>query len=101
MIGKSITRLFPEDCIHEESVLIAQIQASGEVSYFETRRVHKGGTLIDVSVSLSPIRDADGRIVAASKTTRDFSDHKRLQAQMQQLSADLQQVLEDGPRTNT
>lgn len=97
MIGQPITRLFPEDRLHEEADLIAQVQAGGEIAHFETRRVRKDGALIDVSVSLSALRDRDGHIAAVSKIARDITDQKRLQSQVQQLTADLQQVLEDSP----
>lgn len=93
MIGQPITRLFPEDRLHEESDLIAQIQAGGEISHFETRRVRKDGVPIDVSVTLSAIRDIDGRIVAASKIARDITQYKRLQARAR-LAEELQQGLD-------
>ena len=93
MIGQPITRLFPEDRLHEESDLIAQIQAGVEISHFETRRVRKDGALIDVSVTLSAIRDDDGRIVAASKIARDITQYKRLQSRAR-LAEELQQGLD-------
>ena len=93
MIGQPISRLFPADRLHEEADLIAQVQAGGDISHFETQRLHKNGALIDVSVSLSALRDAAGRIVAVSKIARDITAHLRAQAGAQ-LGAALQAGLD-------
>jgi PAS domain S-box-containing protein len=78
MIGGPITRLFPSDRLHEETDLIAQLQLGKKISHFETRRVHKDGAYIDVSVTLSPVRDASGNIIAISKIARDVTaSHKQ------------------------
>jgi PAS domain S-box-containing protein len=78
IIGESITRLFPPDRLHEEGELIARVVLGKNVSHFVTRRVRKDGAHIDVSVTLSPVRDAGGNIVAVSKIARDItSTHQR------------------------
>jgi PAS domain S-box-containing protein len=71
MIGKPITHLFPADRMHEEGELIARLVLGKTVSHFVTRRVRKDGIQIYVSVTLSPVRDAAGNIVAVSKVARD------------------------------
>ena len=93
MIGQSITRLFPQDRLHEEANLMARVQAGGEIDHFETVRLRKDGTLIDVSVTLSAIRDGDGRIVAASKIARDITNRNLLQTQAR-LAVELQRGLD-------
>ena len=80
MIGQPIKRLFPADRIDEEAELMAQVQAGGQVSHFETQRLRKDGALIDVSVTLSAIRGGDGCVAAVSKIARDITERKRLQA---------------------
>jgi PAS domain S-box-containing protein len=80
MIGRSIGGLFPADRLHEEAELVAQVQAGGEISHFESRRLRKDGALIDVSVTLSTLRDRHGQIVAVSKIARDITEHKRAQS---------------------
>jgi PAS domain S-box-containing protein len=79
-VGKSITMLFPPERLFEEDVLLGHISAGRKVSHFETERVRKDGGRIAVSVTLSPIRGADGQIVGASKIVRDISERKQLEA---------------------
>ena len=78
MIGQSIAKLFPKDRLDEETQILARLQRGERVDHFETRRRRKDGEPIDVSLTISPIRDADGIIVGASKIARDISDRKRL-----------------------
>ena len=77
MIGSPITRLFPPDRLHEEGELIARLVLGKTVSHFVTRRIRKDGAHIDVSVTLSPVRDAGGTIVAVSKIARDVTETQR------------------------
>ncbi len=79
MTGCPITRLFPPDLLHQETELIAQLHLGKTISHFETRRVHKSGALIDVSVTLSPVRAAGGNIIAISKIARDITERLQLQ----------------------
>jgi PAS domain S-box-containing protein len=76
MAGRSISCLFPPDRLHEEADLVAQMKLGRKISHFETRRIRKDGKCIDVSVSLSPVRDAHGAIVAISKIVREMT-HRR------------------------
>jgi PAS domain S-box-containing protein len=73
MIGTSIRRIIPEDRQGEEDTTLATIRRGGKVDHFETVRRRKNGELIDISLSVSPIRDDDGRIVGASKIARDIT----------------------------
>jgi PAS domain S-box-containing protein len=77
MIGRSIRLIIPSDRQHEEDEVLARIGAGERVEHFETQRQRKDGSIIDVSLSISPVRDGDGRIVGASKIARDISDRIR------------------------
>jgi two-component system, LuxR family, sensor kinase FixL len=92
MIGMPITRLFPEDRLHEEAEILERIRAGHALEHYETVRVRKDGTLVDVSVTVSPIRDMRGQVIGASKTVRDITDRKQAEARMQSLSAELNHV---------
>jgi len=76
-IGKHVTILIPEDRLDEEPAILARIHAGERVDHFETIRRRKDGTLLDISLTISPIRNIDGKIVGASKIARDISDRKR------------------------
>ncbi|QYM79088.1 PAS domain S-box protein [Horticoccus luteus] len=80
MIGQSITVLLPRDRLREEDHLIAQIRRGQRISSFETVRQRKDGSLVDISLSISPLRDANGQIVGASKIARDITDRRHAEA---------------------
>jgi len=83
ILGRSVLTLIPDDRIDEETRIIEHIKGGGRVDPHETVRRHKSGRLVDVSLSVSPIIDAAGRIVGASKIARDITDRKeaeRIQA---------------------
>jgi two-component system, sensor histidine kinase and response regulator len=77
IVGKPMLVLLPPDRIYEESDILARIRSGERVEHFETLRVRKDGTTIDVSVTISPIRDGNGMIVGASKIARDITEQKR------------------------
>lgn len=76
MIGSSIRRIIPEDRQAEEDTVLASIRAGRRVEHFETIRRTRDGDLIPISLSVSPILDADGTVVGASKIARDISERK-------------------------
>ncbi|NRF07691.1 sensor histidine kinase [Agrobacterium pusense] len=77
-VGRPITILIPEDRSDEEPAIIARMKAGERVEHFETVRRRKDGTLIDISLTISPIRQSDGKIIGASKIARDISERKRI-----------------------
>ncbi len=77
IIGKSITVLIPPSYVNEEPRILARIKAGERIDHYETVRVDKDGQLHDISLSVSPIRNAKGEIVGASKIARDISERKR------------------------
>lgn len=78
IIGHSIRRIIPADRQEEEDRVLASLRRGEAVSHFETIRQRKDGTLIEISLTVSPVRAADGRIIGASKIARDISDQRRL-----------------------
>ena len=85
MIGESIRRLIPSDRQQEEDEVLARIRAGLKVEHYETVRQRKDGSLIPVSLTVSPIRAPDGTIVGASKIARDISDRRRAEQERQRL----------------
>ena len=89
MIGQPIWRLFPQDRFHEEPHILERIKRGESVDHFETKRVRKGGQVIDVSVTISPIRDEKGKIIGASKIARNISDQKAAHERLVNAHAEL------------
>jgi PAS domain S-box-containing protein len=77
IVGQSMRTLVPPDRAEEEADILARIGRGESIEHFETVRLCKDGTRIDVSVTISPIRNGDGAIVGASKIARDITDRKR------------------------
>ncbi|MGH6890008.1 MAG: sensor histidine kinase [Rhizomicrobium sp.] len=81
VIGKSITILIPEERVDEEPGILKRIRKGERINHYETVRRRKDGTLIDVSLTVSPINDSHGRVIGASKIARDITERKRSQQQ--------------------
>lgn len=77
MIGKPISTLFPEDRLDEEPRILKNIREGRRVDHFETKRITKDGRVLDVSLTLSPVKNAEGKIVGASKIARDVTIQKQ------------------------
>jgi PAS domain S-box-containing protein len=84
MIGASILKLIPENLHSDEKTIIENIRAGRRIEHFETVRLTKDGRLIDVSLTVSPIKDEDGRVIGASKILRDVSSRKRIEQSLLQ-----------------
>lgn len=78
-IGQPVLMLIPPDRHDEEPRIIARIRSGERVDHFETVRRRKDGSLIDISLTISPVKDASGRIIGASKVARDISDRRRME----------------------
>jgi len=81
IIGKSVTILIPSDRLDEEPQIIERVRRGERIDHYDTVRRRKDGSLIDISLTVSPIRDADGRIIGASKISRDITERKRAHEQ--------------------
>ncbi|MCV2350990.1 EAL domain-containing protein [Paucibacter sp. Y2R2-4] len=88
MIGRPLLVLFPFDRKEEERFILELLVAGEKVDHFETVRLRKDGSMVHVSVSISPIRDAQNRVVGASKIARDITKSKLAEARLRQ-SADV------------
>ncbi len=97
MIGKPIAQLFPAGLEDEERAILARVRAGNKVDHFETRRRCKDGSIIDVSVTVSPVWDGDGVLIGASKIARDITSAGRARAALLEREAHLQSVLDTVP----
>ena len=79
MIGQSILRLIPEELHYEEDEILRKLRLGERIDHYETRRLKKNGGLVDVSVTISPMRNDEGKVIGASKIARDISDRKRME----------------------
>jgi PAS domain S-box-containing protein len=95
-IGKSMLMLFPPERLREEPEILARIRRGEGVDHFETVRVTKSGQRIDVSVTLSPMRNHQGQVVGASKIARDISASKQAEASLRETQARLSSTLAAG-----
>lgn len=95
MIGCPITKLFPADRLDEEPKIIARISAGQRVEHFETVRKTKSGKLIDLSLTISPVRDSDGRIIGASKIARDITEKKRTEEALRKAKDELEEKVNE------
>jgi PAS domain S-box-containing protein len=82
VVGKSITILVPPDRNNEEPAILNRVRGGERVDHYETVRQRKDGSLIDISLSVSAIKNKDGEIVGASKISRDITERKRNEAQI-------------------
>lgn len=77
IIGRPITRIFPTDRLDEEPQILARLRNGASLEHFETVRVTKDGRRLDVSATMSPIKDSAGQIVGVSKIVRDITERKQ------------------------
>jgi len=77
MVGQPVLKLIPEDRQDEGPMIIERIKKGEHVNHFETRRITREGKVLDVSLTISPIRDRNGEITGASKIARDISEKKQ------------------------
>jgi PAS domain S-box-containing protein len=86
MVGQNISLIIPDDRQDEEPRILAKIKNGESFDHYETVRRRKDGQLIDVSVTVSPIRDADGKVIGASTVARDISERKKLEKEIIEIS---------------
>ncbi len=79
-IGQPVTMLMPPERVNEEAGILARVQAGEYTEHYETVRRHKDGTALDISLTVSPVTDASGRIIGASKIARDITERRRTEA---------------------
>ena len=86
-IGRPVTMLIPADRLDEEAKILEQLKGGERVDHFETIRVRKDGSQLNISLTISPVKDANGRIIGASKVARDISERKLVEKASALLSA--------------
>jgi PAS domain S-box-containing protein len=84
IIGKNITQIIPADRLDEERAILEQICKGERVDHFETVRMAKDGRLLDISLTISPVKDSAGKIIGASKISRDITQQKRIESQVRE-----------------
>jgi PAS domain S-box-containing protein len=97
-VGKSMLMLLPPEHVNEESDILAHIRRGESVEHFETIRVRKDGTRINISATISPIKDSGGAIVGASKIARDITERKSAEEALRQSEERFRDMLNGIPQ---
>jgi PAS domain S-box-containing protein len=93
VIGKPVTILMPPDRFDEEPGILARLRRGERIDHYETVRRRKDGTLMDISLTVSPIKDHTGRVIGASKIARDITQRKKAEAALRESEQRLQDLL--------
>src|SRR6476660_8676601 len=93
VIGQPITILIPPDRLQEEPEILQRLRKGERVDHFETVRRRKDGILLDISLTISPVRDGEGRIVGASKIARDITDRREVERKLRESEQRLTELL--------
>lgn len=94
-VGQPIALIIPPDRQEEEREILARLSRGARIDHFETVRIARDGRPIDISLTVSPVRDAEGRIVGASKVARDITERKRTEQALKELNATLESRVEE------
>lgn len=94
-VGRSIELIIPPELRHEEHEILARLRDGQRVAHYETVRVAKSGARVDISLSVSPLRDHRGRITGASKVARDITEKKRAEAELREHREHLERLVEE------
>jgi PAS domain S-box-containing protein len=93
-VGQPVTMLMPPERFNEEPGILERIRRGESIEHYETIRRHKDGTLLEISLTVSPITDMNGKIIGASKIARDISERKRAEVEREQLLESERQALQ-------
>jgi PAS domain S-box-containing protein len=86
-IGQHISLIIPPNRRNEETIILERLRRGERIDHFDTVRVHKDGSALDISLTISPVKDAAGKIVGASKIARDFTQRKRIERALSESEA--------------
>jgi PAS domain S-box-containing protein len=90
MVGRSILTIIPEELHHEEAEILAKLRAGQRIERQETVRMHKSGRRLEISLTVSPIRDSHGRVVGAAKIAHDITERRRVERALKDEAAALE-----------
>lgn len=94
IIGKSKALVIPPDLPNELSSILGKIRAGERIEHYETRRIRKAGTLIDVAISISPVKDTQGQVMGAATIVRDITEQKRITRELQRRQEEIEALNE-------
>jgi PAS domain S-box-containing protein len=92
MVGQPITRIIPTDLQHEEVEILAKLRKGERIERYETTRVRKDGQKVEISLTISPLRDPQGQIVGAAKIAHDITARRRFERELQDREAQLSKL---------
>lgn len=95
-VGRSITMIIPPELIQEEAMILGRLRNGERIEHYETIRMRKDGTRINISLTVSPVRNASGTIIGASKIARDISARKRTEQALSEESRTLELLNRSG-----
>jgi PAS domain S-box-containing protein len=96
-VGKHITLIIPADRRDEETTILQRLKRGERVDHFETIRANKDGTLLDISLTISPVKDGHGGIIGASKVARDITEQKRIERALRESEERFRAIVETTP----
>ncbi len=97
-VGQSMSMVLPADRVNEEAIILDRIRSGERFRQLDTVRIRKDGTPVDVSITISPIRDRSGKIIGASHVARDVTERKRLEAEIRAANESLEERVRERTR---
>lgn len=95
MVGQSILKLIPPALQHEEAMILARLHAGDRIERYETNRLTKSGEILDISLTVSPLRDAQGAVIGAAKIAHDITARRRAERKLAERESELKRVARD------
>lgn len=96
-VGQHISLIIPSDRRDEETRILERLRRGERIDHFETRRVRKDGVLLDISLTISPVKDGAGNVVGASKVARDITERKRVERALRESEESYRAIVETTP----